>query len=118
VLNTISHVLTLLSKHADAHSSAAPILKTIYTPAIQGRLTGYLSGGQNDSIIGALKIFNAAASFPSGGDLKQAMEHFPWGLKALPKLLFMRRKGKDSLGANDMMYRPGLSLSSRLRYRL
>jgi len=109
-LAILSNTLTLLSSHPDGHSSAAPLITALFAPQLQRRFRSYLDGSQNDLILGSLKLYTALANFAGGSEQKQVLENFPWTIKSLPKLLFMRRKGKGNDNSN-MLFRPGRSLS-------
>jgi nucleolar pre-ribosomal-associated protein 1 len=105
-LSILSTVLTLLSSHPDGHGSAAPLIKVLFAPHLQRRLRGYLDGSQNDLILGSLKLYLSLANFAGGSEQKEVLENFPWTIKSLPKLLFMRRKSKGTENV-DPLARPG-----------
>ena len=98
----------MLSSHPDGHGSAAPLIKALFGPHLQRRFRGYLDGSQNELILGTLKLYKTLANFAGGNEQKQVLENFPWSIKSLPKLVFMRRKGKAADNTN-LLIRPGKS---------
>jgi nucleolar pre-ribosomal-associated protein 1 len=112
-LSILANMLNLLSSHPDGHGPAVPLIKALFAPHLQRRFRGYLDGSQNDLILSTLKLFKALANFAGGREQKQVLENFPWTIKSLPKLLFMRRKGKGTETTN-LLIRPGEYLQTPL----
>ncbi|KAH0839437.1 ribosome 60S biogenesis N-terminal-domain-containing protein [Lanmaoa asiatica] len=105
VTSLFSSLLSLFSYHLPDHSYGVPIIKMILSPQWLRKLNSYISGGHNEQILAALKLFNAISTFGSGRERRSVFEAFPWDSKSLPKLLYMRRRGKESEG-DDILVRP------------
>ncbi|TFK65850.1 hypothetical protein BDN72DRAFT_178326, partial [Pluteus cervinus] len=107
VTSVLAVLLQLLSSHYTFHSLGQPILKALLTPVYLTKINACIAAAHNDSIISALRLFNAMSDFAGGRERKAVMEGFAWELKSLPKLLQMRRKTKaeehvDSLAKPDI----------------
>ncbi|THH13851.1 hypothetical protein EW146_g6413 [Bondarzewia mesenterica] len=107
LVSTLSSLLTLLSSHYTYHALGHPILKTLLSPQWMHHLNSFLGGSHNDLIMATLKLFNAVSMFASGRERKTVYEGISWETKSLPKLLFMRRKGKNA-DTVDMLSRPDI----------
>ncbi|KAH9931396.1 ribosome 60S biogenesis N-terminal-domain-containing protein [Amylocystis lapponica] len=107
VIAVLSSLLNLLSFHYTDHGLAQPIFKTLLSPQWMHRLNSYLGGSHTELILVTLKLFNSMSDLASGRERKAVLEAFAWEAKALPKLLYMRRKGKtdDSM---DILDRPDI----------
>ncbi|KZT20563.1 hypothetical protein NEOLEDRAFT_1140540 [Neolentinus lepideus HHB14362 ss-1] len=107
IISVLSGLLTLLSSQYTFHALGQPIVRTLLEPQYTQRLNTYLNGGHSESILVTLKLFNALSSFAGGREKKAVLESFAWESKSLPKLLNMRRKGKDAEG-RDGLVRPDI----------
>ncbi|EIW81785.1 hypothetical protein CONPUDRAFT_143472 [Coniophora puteana RWD-64-598 SS2] len=104
LLFLLASLLAILSPHP----SGVTLLKTILTTSAQQhqyaeRLAGYLGSSANDVVMGSLKLWLAMSEFGGGRERKRVWEVFPWEMKSLPKLLYMRRRSysKVKTKAND-----------------
>ncbi|KAF8838207.1 hypothetical protein BDN67DRAFT_955439 [Paxillus ammoniavirescens] len=107
VTSLFSSLLLLLSSHFSYHSYGVPIIKTLLSPHWSRRLNSFISGSHNELILTTLKLFSTISDFGSGRERKLVFETFPWDNKTLPKLLYMRRKGKAG-GAEDALALPDI----------
>lgn len=107
VISLLASVLTLLNSQYTYHTFGQPIIRTLLSPQYTQRLNTYLNGAHSESILVTLKLFNVLSSFAGGREKKAVLEAFAWESKSLPKLLNMRRKGKDVEG-NDGLARPDI----------
>ncbi|KAL4075510.1 ribosome 60S biogenesis N-terminal-domain-containing protein [Scleroderma citrinum] len=107
LVTALSSTLLLLSSHFPYHPLGLPIINTLLSTQWIRRLTTYLGGSQNDLILATLKLFNAISAFGSGRERKAVFDAFPWDNKVLPKLLYMRRRGKDN-DAGSILSKPDI----------
>ncbi|KAF8548697.1 hypothetical protein OG21DRAFT_1489160 [Imleria badia] len=96
VTSLLSSLLLLFSCHLPDHSYGVPIIKMVLSPQWSRKLNSYITGSHNEQILATLKLFTAISAFGSGRERKSVFEAFPWDNKNLPKLLYMRRRGKES----------------------
>ncbi|KAG6375258.1 ribosome 60S biogenesis N-terminal-domain-containing protein [Boletus reticuloceps] len=107
VMSLFSSLLSLFTCHLPDHSYGVPIIKTVLSPQWLRKLNSYISGSHNERILATLKLFDSISTFGSGRERKSVFEAFPWDNKSLPKLLYMRRRGKDSQ-KDDILVRPDI----------
>ncbi|KAF8308276.1 hypothetical protein DL93DRAFT_2119068 [Clavulina sp. PMI_390] len=106
-ISTLASILTLLSTHYIYHPLADPIIRRLHEQQWMRKLSTNLTASQHELILVTLKLFNALVNFADGREKRAVMEEFSWGLKSLPKLFTMRRKGpranpKESLSKPDI----------------
>ncbi|EGO30148.1 hypothetical protein SERLADRAFT_444262 [Serpula lacrymans var. lacrymans S7.9] len=106
-VSLLSSILVLLSVHFTNHSHGLPIIKTLLSPPWMRRLTSYLGGSHNELILVTVRLLNAISAFGGGRERKSLLDVFPWETKSLPKLLYMRRRGKND-DQVDMLSRPDI----------
>ncbi|KAG9316606.1 ribosome 60S biogenesis N-terminal-domain-containing protein [Chiua virens] len=97
VTSLFSTLLSLFSCHLPDHMHGISIIKTVLSPQWLRRLNS------------TLKLFHTISTFGSGRERKSVFEAFPWDNKNLPKLLHMRRRGKES-ERGDILDRPGCTI--------
>ncbi|KAG2356040.1 ribosome 60S biogenesis N-terminal-domain-containing protein [Suillus spraguei] len=105
LVSLLSSVLTLLSSHFPYHSHGIPIIKTLLSPKWMRKITSYISGS-NELILVSFKLLNTISHFGGGRERKSLFEVFPWDMKTLAKVSYMRRKGKGD--AEDVLARPDI----------
>ncbi|KAF8128177.1 ribosome 60S biogenesis N-terminal-domain-containing protein [Boletus edulis] len=107
VTSLFSSLLSLFTFHLPDHSYGVPIIKMVLSPQWLRKLNSYINGSHNEQILATLKLFNSISTFGSGRERKSVFEAFPWDNKSLPKLLYMRRRGKESQ-KDDVLVRPDI----------
>ncbi|KAI0075408.1 hypothetical protein K474DRAFT_1664265 [Panus rudis PR-1116 ss-1] len=93
IVSLLSNAVTLLSSHYTYHATATPVLQKIMSPSWMTRLNSYITSSYNDLVLMTLKLLNSLSLFAAGQQRKALIDNFAWDVKALPKLLNMRRKG-------------------------
>ncbi|KAA1478653.1 hypothetical protein DENSPDRAFT_692792 [Dentipellis sp. KUC8613] len=100
VVSVLASLLNILSTQFTFQAYGQAILKTLLSTKWMNQLNSYLGGSHNDLIMSTLKLLNAMSAFAGGRERKAVFEAFAWETKSLPKLLSMRRKGKNNNSAN------------------
>jgi nucleolar pre-ribosomal-associated protein 1 len=130
IVSAFSNLVSLLSLASSQQHLGQPIIRLLLSPQWTHRLNTYLSGSHSELLLVSLKLWNSMSNYGSGSERKAVLDAFAWEAKvalitpppakssliciiqALPKLLFMRRKGKASENP-DSLTKPGTLVSLR-----
>jgi nucleolar pre-ribosomal-associated protein 1 len=129
IVSAFSNLVSLLALASSQQHLGQPIIRLLLTPQWTHRLNTYLSGSHSELLLVSLKLWNSMSNYGSGSERKAVLDAFAWEAKvaiitrppaklslicmiqALPKLFFMRRKGKASENL-DSLTKPGTSIFS------
>ncbi|KZS90936.1 hypothetical protein SISNIDRAFT_487949 [Sistotremastrum niveocremeum HHB9708] len=92
ILSIFAYILQLLSSHLSTQATGSSLTKILLSSLFFRRYNAHLSGGHNELIMATLKLLTALSTFAGCKDQKMVLDGFAWGSKAMPKLLYARRK--------------------------
>ncbi|KZT38705.1 hypothetical protein SISSUDRAFT_1061745 [Sistotremastrum suecicum HHB10207 ss-3] len=92
ILSIFAYILQLLSSHLSTQATGSSLTKILLSSLFFRRYNAHLSGGHNELIMATLKLLTALSTFAGCKDQKVVLDGFAWGSKAMPKLLYARRK--------------------------
>jgi nucleolar pre-ribosomal-associated protein 1 len=126
VVSALSNLVSLLSSASSQQQLGQPIIRLLLSPQWSQRLNTYISGSHSELVLVTLKLWNSLSNFGAGSERKAVLDAFAWEskvsirphnssskeaqecFKALPKLLFMRRKGR-AVDTSNPLTKPGTS---------